>query len=47
MVGGSACGWVVGRLAMVVGGCVGCGGSVVGCVFFFFFFFFSILVVVG
>ena len=27
----------VGGLAVVVGGCVGCGGSVVGCVFCFCF----------
>ena len=41
MVGGSA----VGRLAAVVGGCVGYDGSVVGCVFCFCFCF-SVLVVV-
>ena len=33
----------VGGLAVVVGGCVGCGGSVVGCVFCFCI---SVLVVV-
>ena len=37
-------GWVdngwVGGLAVAMGGCVGCGGSVVGCVFCFLFFFY-------
>ena len=47
MVGGPACEWVlkdrsaVGGLAMTMGGCVGCGGSVGGggccCCWFFFF----------
>ena len=31
----------VGGLAVAVGGCVGCGGSVVGCVFCFLFLYFS------
>ena len=50
VVGGSACKWVpmdgltVGGLAVTVGGCVGCGGSMGGsgcvcvCVFLFYFF---------
>ena len=48
MVGGPACEWVlkdrsaVGGLAVIMGGCVGCGGSVGGggccCCWFFFFF---------
>ena len=48
MVGGPTCEWVlkdrsaVGGLAMTMGGCVGCGGSVGGggccCCWFFFFF---------
>ena len=37
-------GWVdngwVGGLAVAMGGCVGCGGSVVGCVFCFLFLYF-------
>ena len=46
VVGGLACGWVpkdglvVGGLATTMGGCVGCSGSVVGCVFCFLFFFY-------
>ena len=45
VVGVLACGWVpkdglvVGGLATAMGGCVGCSGLVVGCVFCFFFFF--------
>ena len=48
VVGGPACEWVpkyglsVGGLAVIMGGCVGCGGSVGGggccCCWFFFFF---------
>ena len=46
VVGVLACGWVpkdglvVGGLATTMGGCVGCSGSVVGCVFCFLFFFY-------
>ena len=44
--GGPAYGWVpkdgsaMGGLKAIVGGCVGCGGSMVGCVFCFCFFLF-------
>ena len=43
VVGVLACGWVpkdglvVGGLATAMGGCVGCSGLVVGCVFVFLF----------
>ena len=57
MVGGPACEWVlkdrsaVGGLAVIMGGCVGCGGSVGGggccCCWFFFFFSKVLLVDVG